>query len=219
MKFGFYFEHSGENDNDEINVSACPTCTNNQNGQFQFTDSRSGFPSSGNAIANVALGLFDSYSELGQRAYTLFRGSSYEPYAQDSWKVNQKLTLNYGVRYTVTVPYSALWRNMIVFDPTLYDPSKAVTVIPTGPNAGQIVVGNGDRYNGMVIPGSGFPDSAKGRFPAATDPRLLISSAAEAIPGTIRIFNGDRFSRASALPTSWTRRQSFAPAAESSLRD
>jgi hypothetical protein len=172
MKFGFYFERSGENDNDEINVSACPTCTNNQNGQFQFTDTRSGFPNTGNAIANAALGLFDSYSELGQRAYTPFRGSSYEPYAQDSWKVNSKLTLNYGVRYTVIVPYQAPWRNMIVFDPTLYDPSKAVTVIPTGPTAGQIIVGNGDRYNGMVIPGSSFPSSAKGRFPEATDPSL-----------------------------------------------
>ena len=50
LKFGFYFERSGENDNDEINVSACPTCTNNQNGQFSFTDTRSGFPSSGNAL-------------------------------------------------------------------------------------------------------------------------------------------------------------------------
>ena len=38
FKFGFAFERSGENDNDEINVSACPTCTNNQNGQFSFTD-------------------------------------------------------------------------------------------------------------------------------------------------------------------------------------
>ncbi|HEY7306607.1 MAG TPA: carboxypeptidase regulatory-like domain-containing protein [Bryobacteraceae bacterium] len=172
MKFGFYFERSGENDNDEINVASCPTCTNNQNGQFQFTDSRSGVPGTGNAIANAALGLFDTYSELGQRAYTVFRGSSYEPYAQDSWKVNSKLTLTYGLRYTVIVPYSALWRNMIVFDPTLYDPSKAVTVIPSGPNKGQIIVGNGDRYNGMVIPGSSFPDSAKGRFPEATDPSL-----------------------------------------------
>ena len=40
FKFGFYFERSGENDNDEINVSACPTCTNNQNGQFGFSDGR-----------------------------------------------------------------------------------------------------------------------------------------------------------------------------------
>jgi len=165
LKFGMYFERSGENDNDEINVNACPTCTNNQNGQFTFTDSRSGAPSSGNAIANAAMGLFDSYSELGQRAYTIFRGFSYEPFAQDSWKVSQNLTVNYGVRYTVIVPYKALWANMIVFDPAFYDPSKAVQV---DPKTGKIIPGSGDRYNGMVIPGNGWPDSAKGRFPEST---------------------------------------------------
>ena len=89
----------GENDNDEINVSACPTCTNNQNGQFTFHRLASGFPSTGNAIANTALGLFDSYSELGQRAYTVFRGSSYEPYAQDSWKVNAET--DHQLRHTL----------------------------------------------------------------------------------------------------------------------
>lgn len=170
FKFGFYFERSGENDNDEINVSACPTCTNNQNGQFLFTDTRSGQPTSGNAIANAALGIFDTYSELGNRAYTIFRGASYEPYAQDSWKVTQRLTINYGMRYVVIVPYSALWRNMAVFAPELYDPSKAVTVIPTGANKGLIVPGSGDIYNGLAIAGSGFPSSANGRFPVANDP-------------------------------------------------
>ena len=165
-KFGFYWERSGENDNDEINVASCPTCTNNQNGQFLFSDTRSSQPSSLNAIANTAMGLFDTYSELGQRAYTLFRGSSYEPWAQDSWKVNPKLTVNYGVRYTVIVPYKALWGNMIAFDPVLYDPAKAVTI---DPKTGAVIVTPGsDRYNGMVIPGSAFPDSAKGRVPEAT---------------------------------------------------
>ncbi len=167
LKFGFSFERSGENDNDEINVSACPTCTNNQNGQFGFTDTRSGQPSSGVALGNVALGLFDTYSELGQRAYTIFRGNMYEGFAQDSWKVTNKLHLDYGVRYTVITPFNALWRNMIVFDPALYDPSKAVKVNTNG----TIVPNSGDRYNGMVIPGTGWPDSAKGRFPEATDPQ------------------------------------------------
>jgi predicted heme/steroid binding protein len=167
LKFGFLFERQGENDNDEINVSACPTCTNNQNGQFLFSDTRSGNATSGSSLANMAMGLFDTYSELGQRAYTPFRGNMYESFAQDSWKVSQKLHFDYGVRYTVIVPYSAQWRNMAVFDPKYYDPTKAVTVIPTGPNAGQIIIGNGDRYNGLVIPGTGFPDSAKGRFPEA----------------------------------------------------
>lgn len=166
LKFGFAFERSGENDNDEINVSACPTCTNNQNGQFSFTDTRSGQPSSGAAMANIALGIFDTYSELGQRAYTIFRGNMYEAFAQDSWKVNSKLHVDYGVRYTVITPFNALWRNMIVFDPALYDPSKAVKVNSNG----TIVPNSGDRYNGMVIPGTGWPDSAKGRVPEATNP-------------------------------------------------
>jgi len=173
FKFGFYWELSGENDNDEINVSACPTCTNNQNGQFAFTDTRSSTstvynPNTGNAIANAAFGLFDSYSELGQRAYTPFRGSSYEPYVQDSWKVNSKLTVNVGFRYTVIVPYHAIWGNMIVFDPALYNPATAVSVTKTG----QVVVGNGDRYDGMVIPGGSFASAGNGRFPESTNPAL-----------------------------------------------
>jgi len=162
FKFGLLFERSGENDGDEINVSACSTCTNNQNGQFNFTDTRSGNPSSGVAAANVALGLFDSYSEIGQRAYTPFRGTMWEFFAQDSWKVTSKLHIDYGVRDSIIVPYHALWGNMIVFDPSLYDPSKAVTISRT---TGLITGTTGDPYNGMVIPGSGFPDSAKGRFP------------------------------------------------------
>jgi hypothetical protein len=162
FKFGFLYERSGENDNDEINVQACPTCTNNQNGQFLFTDGRAG--GTGVAPANAALGLFDTYSEIGHRAYTIFRGSMYEGFAQDAWKVTQKLHVDYGVRYSVIVPYSALWRNMIVFDPKYYDPAKAVKVDPT---TGRIVPGTGDPFNGMVIPGSSFPDSAKGRFPEA----------------------------------------------------
>ncbi|MCX6626143.1 MAG: TonB-dependent receptor [Candidatus Solibacter sp.] len=165
FKAGFSYEKSGENDNDEINVSACPTCTNNQNGQFSFTDARSGQPTSGAAVANAALGLFDTYSELGQRAYTIFRGSMYEGFAQDSWKASRKLHIDFGVRYTVQVPHSALWRNMAVFDPSLYDPSKAVGM---DPKTGAVILTAGsDRYNGLVIPGTGFPDSAKGRFPEA----------------------------------------------------
>src|ERR1700676_1657886 len=128
FKFGGVFERSGENDNDEINVQACSTCTNNQNGQFLFSDNGGNFvrpgyvlASTGVAAANAALGLFDTYSEIGHRAYTIFRGSMWEGFAQDSWKTRQNLTLTFGLRYSVIVPYHATWANMIVFDPSFYN--------------------------------------------------------------------------------------------------
>ena len=188
LKFGALFERSGENDNDEINVQACSTCTNNQNGQFLFTDSRTG--GTGVAVANAALGLFDTYSEIGHRAYTIFRANMWEGFAQDSWKVTPKLHIDFGVRYSVIVPYHALWGNMIVFDPRFYDQSKAVTIDPkTGlivgaidPKTGLVAGTGADVYNGMVIPGSGFPSSAQGRVPEADPSQFDFSRLFRGVP-------------------------------------
>jgi hypothetical protein len=160
FKVGLLYERSGENDFDQINVAGVPGGTNNQNGRFQFTDSTG----SGVAAANAALGLFDVYAEIGQRSYTIYRGSMWEWFAQDQWKATNRLTITYGLRHSIMIPFSALWRNMDTFDPHFYNPANAVQVDPA---TGFVIPGTGDRYNGVVIPGSGFPDSAKGRVPAA----------------------------------------------------
>ncbi|HEX3437018.1 MAG TPA: carboxypeptidase regulatory-like domain-containing protein [Pseudacidobacterium sp.] len=162
LKFGFMWQWSGENNFDQIDVSSTtPGATNNQNGQFNFTDTRSGHPTSNAAVANAALGLFDTYGEIGQKSYTLFRGNMYEGFAQDSWRATPKLVLEYGVRYSVMLPYTAAWRNQSVFDPTSWSPALAPNVDPT---TGEL--SGGDPYNGVVIPGSGFPSSAQGHVPA-----------------------------------------------------
>jgi predicted heme/steroid binding protein len=188
LKFGALWERSGENDNDEINVQACPTCTNNQNGQFLFTDGRAG--GTGVAVANAALGLFDTYSEIGHRAYTIFRANMWEGFAQDSWKTRQNLTVTFGVRYSVIIPYHALWGNMIAFDPRFYDSAKAVTISQTtgliqgtiDPKTGLVTGTGADTYNGMVIPGSGFPSSAKGRVPEADPTQFDFSRLFRGVP-------------------------------------
>jgi hypothetical protein len=163
LKFGGLFEHSGQNDFDQINVRGVPGGTNNQNGRFTFDDSRAGAPTTGLAIANTAMGLFTSYAEIGQRAYTPYRGRMFEWFVQDSWKATAKLRLEAGVRHTVMTPYYySLWRNIAVFDPRSYDPARAVV---QDPETGFIL--SGDRYNGVMIPGSGWPDAARGRVAVA----------------------------------------------------
>src|SRR5271169_4335646 len=97
IKVGYASEYSGENDGDQINVATVPGGSSNQNGTFQFSDTRTGLgATAGVGLANLALGLADSYTEIGQRAYTIYRGYLYEWFAQDSWKVTAKLHIDYG---------------------------------------------------------------------------------------------------------------------------
>ena len=159
LKFGGQWEYAGENNYDQISVdNTRPGTTNNQNGLFRFTDGRAG--GSTVAVANMALGLFDTYGEIGTRSYTPFRGNMFEFFAQDQWRMNSKLVLEYGVRYSIMNPYHSLWGNQSFFSPKDYNPSLAPAVSPT---TGFLT--GGDAYNGVVIPGSGFPSAAKGHVP------------------------------------------------------
>jgi Carboxypeptidase regulatory-like domain/TonB-dependent Receptor Plug Domain len=161
LKFGGLWEYAGENNYDQISVdNTRPGTTNNQNGLFVFTDTRGGGATSKAAVANTALGLFDTYGEIGQRSYTLFRGNMFEGFGQDQWRINPKLVLEYGIRYSVMMPYHALWGNQAFFSEKDWNPSLAPTVNPT---TGYLT--GGDTLNGVVIPGSGFPSAAKGHVP------------------------------------------------------
>ncbi len=163
VKFGFTFERAGQNDYDQINVQGVPGGTDNQNGRFEFSNTRPG--GSSVAMGDVALGLFNSYAEIGIRSFTPYRGHMYEWFVQDEWKANSKLKIVYGVRHTIVQPYYSLWNNMTIFDPKYYDPAKAVQV---DRSTGNPIPNTGDPYNGIIIPGNGWPDAAKGRVPIAT---------------------------------------------------
>lgn len=157
-KFGALWERSGQNDFDQINVSGVPGGTNNQNGRFQFNDG----VYTGVGLANAALGRFTTYAEIGPRAFTPYRSHMFEFFAQDAWRVNSKLKLELGMRATwQNGYYKSLWGNIAIFDSKKYDPAKAAVIDRT---TGYIL--SGSIYNGVVIPGSKFPDAAKGRVPA-----------------------------------------------------
>ena len=159
IKAGVEIQNSGENDNDQINVSTVPGGANNQNGNFFFSDNRSNLGgTTGVGLANLAEGLADSYTEIGPKSYTVWRGQVYEFFAQDSWQITPKLHFDYGLRFTALTPYKAAWGNAAFFDPASYNPASAPTVSRT---TGNVTLGAGNPYDGMVIPGrSSFPASA-----------------------------------------------------------
>ena len=137
------------------------------NGTFAFNTSASN--STGNVVADAVLGNFYTYTEAGSFRQGWYRFTQVEPYVQDDWKVSRRLTVNLGFRWAYMQPqYSAL-QNTSTFLPQYYDPSQAPTIIPS---TGAIVPGTGNPYNGLVLGGSGFPDSATGRVPVTNDPAV-----------------------------------------------
>src|SRR5262249_155251 len=85
------------------------------------------------------------------------------------WKVSRRLTVELGVRYNYIPPFYNVLGNTSTFVPSRFDRGKIPQISPAD---GSITPNTGDPYNGIVLFGSGFPDKAKGRIPAAADPSL-----------------------------------------------
>jgi hypothetical protein len=148
----------------------------NRNGQqpswtdvvnFNFGSNTENTRDSGNTFANMLLGNYTSLSQSNGRFYGSFRFWGLEWYAQDSWKVNRRLTLELGIRWAYLGPtYTVGQYLQNYFDPGKYDASKAVR-IDTAPGLrnGSIVANSGDPFNGIVQEGSGIPKGfAKHRY-------------------------------------------------------
>ena len=80
------------------------TATWPQNASIDFSSSASMPMDTGNGLANLMLGNFNSYSEANAAIYPYFGFQEQDFYAQDSWKVNRRLTINYGLRFAHIVP-------------------------------------------------------------------------------------------------------------------
>ena len=144
------------------------------NGTFVFnTTSRPAGPTntSGNVVADALLGNFYSYTEASSIEQGWYRFSQVEPYVQDDWKISERLTLNLGLRWAYMQPqYSAL-NNTSAFLPQYFNPAQAVEI---NPKTGAIVANSGNIYNGLVLGGSGFPQTAISRIPGiTTNPAVL----------------------------------------------
>ena len=122
-----------------------------------------------NVVADILLGNFQNYTEAIGDADYWGRFNQLDFYFQDSWKVTRRLTVELGVRYNYIPPFYNVLGNTSTFVPSRFDRSRIPQVSPAD---GSLTPNTGDPYNGIVLFGSGFPDKAKGRIPAASDPSL-----------------------------------------------
>jgi hypothetical protein len=146
------------------------------NGRITFATS--GNPNTtGNPFADALMGNFQTYAQQSADPVGHFRFNQYEAYANDSWKVSRKLSVELGVRYIRTGPTYTQGNNMVNFDPAQYSAAQA----PTSIGSNNVPVGGlqdqGFVINGLVRPGS-VPSPQLVRVPGGD------SSFVTAVPAT-----------------------------------
>ncbi len=99
-------------------------------GTFSFSTDANNPNDSGHPFANALLGNYDTYTEPSARILNHQQQKVVEFFAQDNWKVNRKLTLDLGVRFSWSTPWADLGTQQeAAFVPSQWNPSQAVTLL------------------------------------------------------------------------------------------
>lgn len=94
---------------------------------INFNNNANNPNNTGHPYANAMLGFFDNLNQPTTGIYQgQYRSTNVEWYLQDNWKVNRKLTLDYGLRFNWIQPQYDQRLQGGFFDPSKYNPAKAV---------------------------------------------------------------------------------------------
>src|SRR6185437_1498106 len=145
-----------------------------------------------NAMSNFQVGFMNSFS---QGNYELVNDRNHFPglYIQDSWKVNGRLTLNYGLRWEDFAP----WTNNVGVQ-TAFSPAKYSANTGTPQYSLATTAGSPGLPAGMVISGDpGFPKNGVNNKYTQFMPRVgfaldTFGDGKTAIRGGFGVFYQDR---------------------------
>jgi outer membrane receptor protein involved in Fe transport len=129
-------------------------------GAFAYARDTSNPLDSNYAYSNTLLGNFDTYSEPTHQPIYRPRTITFEWYTQDQWKVNKRLTLDYGMRYSWDIPQHLAFGSNFV--PALYDRGQAPVLYRPTANKQAVDPTTGTAtypaaYAGLYVPNTGNP--------------------------------------------------------------
>jgi len=163
-KFGVYFQHSLK----------AQSAFASHNTQISFIDSSSNPYDSNFGYANAALGIFNTFTQANKYARPDYVYTNVEWYGQDNWKVNSRLSVDYGVRFYALTPQWDKSLQVSTFLPDRWSASNAPTLYVPGfdssgkrvgvdPATGNTVV---ERFIGRLVP----PTTDAQRFNGTAQP-------------------------------------------------
>lgn len=147
----------------------------------------------GNSFADFLTGNIASYAQTSAIVKYYYRYKIFEPYFQDDWHVNKRLTLNLGLRVSMFGTNRDSTRTSFNFEPSAYSSGSAPTIDVNGsvtnvPGA-LIPSATANPFNGIVQCGgkggtASIPAPVLAAFPSAT-------IAGTSLPGCVKghLFN------------------------------
>ncbi len=141
MKFGLYVEKTTRNAQRGSSF----------NGTFNFNRDVNNPLESNYAYSNAILGTVQNYSESTNHPHGHSRYVNAEWFAQDTWKVSRRLTLDVGLRMYFIQPSWSAGDDLASWDSSIYDPTKQIPLIRPFRNAANARVGK-DPVTGQELP-------------------------------------------------------------------
>jgi hypothetical protein len=97
----------------------------NNNGQYNFVNDANNPFDTGFGFANAAIGVYNQFTQASGYFIGQYRYNNVEWFAQDNWKVNNRLTLDYGIRFYWIQPQFDEASQTSNFIPSLYKAADA----------------------------------------------------------------------------------------------
>lgn len=114
----------------------------NTNGSYYFGSDTANPHDTGYGYSNLAIGTVQAYGEDSGRSVNHARYNQFEWFAQDSWRVNRRLTLDVGMRFQWMGALSAAGATLGLFDGSAYSAAKSGTLLYPAVVGGQNVAEN-----------------------------------------------------------------------------